>query len=149
MLSAIALQSSVILAAVSPETAFSAGGTSWWQTIGGLLAVFGLLVVCLKFLGKLNRRSGAVEADVLTVWPLGPKREIQVLRLGDEVHYIYRHENAMVLLKQEPLARFEQTRQTAAQGAEPQGLKRFFPNGLPFPGMAAKSAGPAPDLTSS
>ncbi len=137
------------LAAVTPETTFAASGVSWWQTIGGLLAVFGLLMISLKFLSKLNRRSGAGQADLLTVWPLGPKREIQVLRLDDEVHYIYRFENAMVLLKQEPLADFERTRQAAKTEGAPQGLKRFFPNGLPLPHLAAKSSGPAPDLTSS
>ncbi len=141
--------SACILAAVTADTTFGGSGISWWQTVGGLLAVFGLLMVSLKFLGKLNRRSGGAEANVLTVWPLGPKREIQVLRLGDDVHYIYRHENAMVLLKQESLADFEATRAAAATDDEPQGLKRFFPNGLPFTMPAAKSAVPAPDLTSS
>ncbi len=139
----------VLLATVSPEATFAGGGVSWWQTMGGLIAVFGLLMVSLKFLGKLNRRSGDATANVLTVWQLGPKREIQVLRLGDEVHYIYRHESAMVLLKQEPLVEFERTRAEAETGDHEQGLKRFFPKGLPLPGLAARSAGPAPDLTSS
>ncbi len=138
-----------MLAAVTADTTFAGSGMSWWQTIGGLLVVFGLLMVSLKLLGKLNRRQGGAEANVLTVWPLGPKREIQVLRLGDDVHYIYRHENAMVLLKQEPLVEFERTRAATVQGPETAGWKRFFPNGLPFPMSAAKSAGPAPDLTSS
>ncbi len=143
------LWSTSLLAAVTADTTFGGSGISWWQTVGGLLAVFGLLMVSMKFLGKLNRRNGGAEANVLTVWPLGPKREIQVLRLGDDVHYIYRHENAMVLLKQEPLAEFERTRNQAGTDTEPQGWKRFFPNGLPFAMSAAKSAAPAPDLTSS
>jgi len=141
--------STAILAAVTPETTFGGSGVSWWQTMGGLIAVFGLLMVSLKFLGKMNRRSGESAANVLTVWQLGPKREIQVLRLGDEVHYIYRHESAMVLLKQEPLADFEKTRASAEADGDEQGLKRFFPKGLPLPRLAARSAGPAPDLTSS
>lgn len=141
--------SSSILAAVTPATTFGGTGVSWWQTIGGLLVVFGLLMVSLKFLGRLNKKRGDGSANMLTVWPLGPKREIQVLRLGDDVHYIYRHESAMVLLKQEPLAEFEQAREMAANDGDPQGLKRFFPNGLPFPRLSAKTAGPAPDLTSS
>jgi len=141
--------STAVLAAVTPDSALSGGGISWWQTFGGLLIVFGLLMVSLKMLGKLNRKSGAAEANVLAVWPLGPRREIQVLRLGADVHYIYRHESAMVLLRQEPLADFERTRQASATAPDHTGLKRFFPNGLPFPRIAPKSPGAAPDLTSS
>lgn len=89
-------------------------GMSWWQTIGGLVLVFGLLVVSLKLLGRFNRRSGAAETGVLTVWHLGPKREIQVLRLGDQVHYVYRHDGAMVTLKSEALAEFERSRAAEA-----------------------------------
>ena len=55
-----------------------------------VLAVLALLVVFLKLLGRINRRMGGEEAGLEKVWPLGPRREIQVLRLGDEVHYIYR-----------------------------------------------------------
>jgi len=85
-------------------------GVSWWQTLGGLVAVFGLLILSLKLLGKWNRRSGGSESSLLTVWHLGPKREIQVLRLGDQVNYIYRHDGAMVVLKTEPLAEYENKR---------------------------------------
>jgi hypothetical protein len=137
------------LAAAEPTFDLSGGGVSWWQTLGGLLAVFGLLMVCLKLLGKVNRRVGAAEASLLTVWPLGPKREIQVLRLADDVHYIYRHENAMVLLKQEPLADYERARRNEPEAGPGRGLKRIFPNGLPFPRTTARPSGPAPDLTSS
>ena len=89
-------------------------GISWWQTIGGLVAVFGLLLVSLKFLGKWNRRSGGAETSLLTVWHLGPKREIQVLRLGDQVHYVYRHDGAMVTLRTEALIDFENSQESAA-----------------------------------
>ncbi len=82
-------------------------GFNLWQTLGGLILVFGLLILCLKLLGKWNRRSSQGESSLLTVWALGPKREIQVLRLGSEVHYIYRHEGSMVLLKQESLEEWE------------------------------------------
>lgn len=136
------------LASVSSESTFASGGSSWWQTLGGLLVVFGLLLLSLKLLGKWNRRQGSSEARVLTVWALGPKREIQVLRLGDEVHFIYRHDNAMVLLKQEPLAEYEAKLQDVGPQDSVQGLKRFFPNGLPFSRLAAKPAAGAPDLTS-
>lgn len=92
-------------AAANPYAADT--GISWWQTIGGLVLVFGLLIVSLRLLGKWNRRSGGTETNLLTVWHLGPKREIQILRLVDEVHYIYRHDGSMVVLKTEPVADFE------------------------------------------
>ena len=85
------------------RTLTSDPGFNLWQTLGGLILVFGLLILCLKLLGKWNRRSAQGETSLLTVWALGPKREIQVLRLGSAVHYIYRHEGSMVLLKQESL----------------------------------------------
>lgn len=137
------------LAASESAANFSGGGVSWWQTLGGLLAVFGLLMVSLKLLGKLHRRTGSAEAGLLTVWPLGPKREIQVLRLGDDVHYIYRHENAMVLLKQEPLADYERVQQDGPDGTPGRGLKRLFPKGLPLSRTCTGPSGPAPDLISS
>ena len=97
------------------DGAFAAdSGMSWWQTLGGLLAVFGLLLLSLKLLGKWNRRSGGADSSLLTVWHLGPKREIQVLRLGEQVHYIYRHDGAMVELKNEPLEKFENKPRAAA-----------------------------------
>ncbi len=93
------------------QGAFAAdSGMSWWQTVGGLVAVFGLLLLSLKLLGKWNRRSGGSHSSLLTVWHLGPKREIQVLRLGDQVHYIYRHDGSMVVLQTEPLVDFESKR---------------------------------------
>lgn len=98
-----------LLAAAAPElgATFGEGGISLWQTMGALLAVFGLLVVCLKLLGRFQRRQSHRQAQILTVWPLGPRREIQVVRLDEEVHYIYRHEGAMVVLKKAPLAAWE------------------------------------------
>jgi hypothetical protein len=90
-------------------------GFNLWQTLGGLILVFGLLILCLKLLGKWNRRTSAGESTLLTVWSLGPKREIQVLKLGAEVHYIYRHEGAMVLLKQESLEEWEAQLATPAK----------------------------------
>ncbi len=81
-------------------------GASWWQTIGGLLVVFGLLVLSLKLLGKFNRNRAGGNASLLAVWQLGPKREIQVLKLFDTVHYIYRQDGGLVELKQQPLAQY-------------------------------------------
>ena len=91
-----------ILAALDTSSLQAAGAGSWWRTLGGLLVVFGLLFLCLKLLSRYGRRGGATQARLLTVWHLGPRREIQVLRLGESVSYVYRHENAMVLLRQEP-----------------------------------------------
>ena len=95
-----------LLAAIDPASletaALSGGGGSWWRMIGGLIAVFALLFVCLKLLSRYGSgRPGAPQARVLAVWHLGPRREVQVLRLGEEVSYLYRHDNAMVLLRQE------------------------------------------------
>jgi len=91
------------LAAIEPGSLENAtmGMGSWWRTIGGLIVVFGLLFLCLKLLTRYGRKSGAAQARVLTVWHLGPKREIQVLRLGEDVSYVYRHDSAMVLLRTE------------------------------------------------
>lgn len=95
-----------LLAAIEPgnlDPSALAGGGSWWRMIGGLAFVFGLLFLCLKLLTRLGpNRGGSAQARVLAVWHLGPRREVQVLRLGDEVSYVYRHENSMVLLRQEP-----------------------------------------------
>lgn len=103
------------IAAVPASTTFSGdGGMSWWQTLGGLVVVFGLLIVSLKLLGRWNRRTGGAESTLLTVWHLGPKREIQVLRLRDEVHYVYRHDGSMVVLRTEPLVDFERSKTAAA-----------------------------------
>jgi len=54
----------------------------------------------------------------------------------------------MVLLKQESLVEYEVQHQKAGVDASQAGLKRFFPNGLPFSRLVEKSAAPAPDLTS-
>lgn len=130
-------------AAASAPLLGQAGAPPWWQTVGGLLAVFGLLFLVLRLLARFQRRGAAGQAGLLAVWPLGPRREIQVLRLGDAVHYVYRHDGAMVLLRQESLAEWERTRAAAARRpdgtAEPQGLRdRLFAAGLP--GGRAKSA---------
>jgi flagellar biogenesis protein FliO len=92
------------------------GGGNVWQSLGGLALVFGLLVICLKLLGRLNRTQKSGKVCLLKVWPLGPKREIQVLRLEAVVHYIYRHDGAMVLLKEEPFEQWEMAQATAETG---------------------------------
>lgn len=92
----------------SSEALSYSGGFSWWQTLGGLALVFGLLLLCLRWLGRFQRGAGTSPANLLAVWSVGPKREIQALRLDDEVHYIYRHDGAMVLLKHQNLSEWEQ-----------------------------------------
>jgi flagellar biogenesis protein FliO len=90
-----------------------APGVPWWQVVGGLAAVFGLLIVFLKFLGRLPQAGGNARAGLLAVWMVGPRREVQVLRLQDEVHYLYRHDNAIVHLRSEPLAAWQANRNQA------------------------------------
>jgi len=109
-------------------TAFSEGASvSWWQSLGGLVAVLALLVVFLKLLGRVNRRMAGDQASLVKVWPLGPRREIQVLRLGEEVHFIYRHDGAMVLLRQQPYAEFIREHAPDKGGNPPRGWQRFLP----------------------
>lgn len=74
---------------------------SWWRAAAGMLLVFGLLIVCLKLLRRLPVARGGGDARVEAIWPLGPRREIHVVRLGDAVHYVYRNEQGLVLLRQE------------------------------------------------
>ncbi len=85
-------------------------GVPWWQVVGGLAAVFGLLIVFLKFLARLPQAGGNARAGMLAVWAVGPRREVQVLRLQDEVHYLYRQDNALVHLRTEPLAAWQASR---------------------------------------
>jgi len=79
---------------------------SWWQAIGATLVVFTLMLLCLRLLGRLQSLQKHHEAALLQVWPLGPRREIQVVRLHEDVHYVYRHENGLVVLKREDHAAF-------------------------------------------
>lgn len=111
---------------------------SWWQTLGALAVVFGLLMLFLRLLKGLNRGGAPLGTTLLAVWHLGPKREIQVLRLGDMVHYIYRHDGSMVVLKEETFAAFELQRQNEGSAAPSQpGLKDLFGGKVPFVGSRA------------
>ena len=102
------------------DGATMAGGPSLWQVGGALVAVFALLIVVLKFLQRWQRSDGAgADARVLSVRRLGPRRELQVLRVGDEVHTLYRHEAAMVLLKTESLAGHQAAVATGTTPATP------------------------------
>jgi len=86
-------------------------------TFGGMAVVFGLLMLFMKLLGKINKRGGKSDSTILTIWHLGPKREIQVLRLGDQVHYIYRHDGSMVILKEESYEQYLLNHETEAKDA--------------------------------
>ncbi len=79
---------------------------SVWQALAGMAVVFGLLMLFMKLLGRFNKSRSTADSSIVAVWHLGPKREIQVLRLGENVHYIYRYDGSMVVLKEEPLAVF-------------------------------------------
>ena len=83
------------------------GALVWWQVVGALAAVLALLLVCLRLLGRLQIGPRSRDAALVAVWPLGPRREIQLLRLGDQLHYIYRHESALVLLRQQSWAEYQ------------------------------------------
>ncbi len=78
-------------------------GASAGQVIGGLAIVLALLLLALRALQRWRPDRGADAAvRLLSVRRLGPRRELQELRVGDAVHTIYRHEAAMVLLQSEP-----------------------------------------------
>ncbi|MDY0110446.1 MAG: hypothetical protein RBT60_10975 [Candidatus Krumholzibacteria bacterium] len=73
------------------------------QAIGAFMAVFVLLILALKLLQRWqpgHQRDASVR--LLSVRRLGPRRELQTLRVGGEVHTLYRQDNALVLLKSEP-----------------------------------------------
>ena len=124
----------------------AAGGSySMWQSIGGLVAVFGLLIVSLKFLGRFQRRGASRNVSILAVWALGPRREIQVLRLETEVHYIYRCEGSMVLLKQESLDQWEAQRAADPQTGPNAGRLSSLLQGR-LPSLATGGSGFRPDL---
>ena len=125
------------LAAAFLGTAGGAGlyggsSISWWQTVGGLVVVFVLLLVSLKLLGRWNKRTGNSESSLLSVWHLGPKKEIQVLRLADQVHYIYRHDGAMVVLQTEQLADYESKQDQPGPRKAPGHWRETMTRALPF-----------------
>jgi len=123
------------LGTAAMDTTSLGGGSqgSVWQAIGGMAVVFGLLLLFMKLLGKLNRRGGNADTSVVAVWHLGPKREIQVLRLGEMVHYIYRHEGSMVVLKEESHDKFlEAHKQDKPDDQALMPWKKILGNKMPF-----------------
>jgi len=100
-------------------------GPSYWQVGAALVAVLGLLVVLLKGLQRWQGASQqSADAQLLSVRRLGPRRELQILRVGEQVHTIYRHESAMVLLETASSADHEAARPepAAAQPSLPRRL---------------------------
>ncbi|MFH1844460.1 MAG: hypothetical protein ABIF77_14770 [bacterium] len=87
-------------------------GFSWWQAVGGILVVFALLVLFMRLLGRWHGKQRQGDAVLLRVLPLGHRAEVQILRLRDTVHYIYRHESALLLLGTEPHADYAATAST-------------------------------------
>ena len=104
------------------ETA--ATGPGMWQAGLALAAVLGLLIVVLKVLQRFQTGSGDASVRLLSTQRLGPRREIQRLRVGDEVHTIYRHEGAMVVLRTEAFDTWEPV-STPAAAASAQFGKRL------------------------
>jgi hypothetical protein len=101
-------------AAAVAQNLAAAGDGGWWRAAGGLALVFGLLLVCLRLLRRWPRPRGAEAARLEAIWPLGPRREIHLVRLGDEIHYVYRNEQGLVLLRHEPWVDYR-----AAHAAKP------------------------------
>jgi len=75
---------------------------SFWQVGAAMVTVLALLILALKFLGRLQNGRGAQDSvRLLKVRRLGPKRDLETLRVDDEVFTIYRHDGGMVLLRRE------------------------------------------------
>jgi flagellar biogenesis protein FliO len=75
-------------------------GPSYWQVGLAMAAVLGLLIATLKFLQRWQQGTAQDDGvQLVSVRRLGPKRELQTLRVGDQVHTVYRHDGAMVLLQ--------------------------------------------------
>ena len=106
----------VLSAAAAPPVFGDAAG-GWWRAAAGMIVVGVLLVLCLRFLRRWPGARGHDAARVEAVWPLGPRREIHVVRLGDEVHYVYRNEQGMVLLRHESWDAFRKTHAGLRAGA--------------------------------
>lgn len=81
----------------------SFGGGMPWSALGAMAAVFALLLLGLRALRRWQPAACRKTAvTLLAVRRLGPRREVQELRVGDLVHTLYRQDGAMVLLRSEP-----------------------------------------------
>ncbi len=76
-----------------------------------------------------------------------------MLRLADDVHYVYRHDGAMVLLRQECLADWERSRAAEARRAPdagtdgPRSLKDLLRAGRPAAAVPTRPPRPGGDLS--
>jgi len=89
--------------------ALGSGGNSvasFWQVAGALLTVLGLLVVALKVLNRFQRQQGSDRTRILQVRRLGPRRELEVLQVDDDVYTLYRHDGGLAVLKCEAEAAY-------------------------------------------
>jgi hypothetical protein len=110
-----------ILAATGPGALSSLGDGGWLRAAGGTILVLVLLVFSLRLLRRWPGVRRSDSARVEAVWPLGFRREIHVVRLEDEVHYVYRNEQGLVLLRREPWADYRGTRLRNADAASGRG----------------------------
>lgn len=93
-------------------------GPAVWQVFAALAGVLALLILVLRALQRWQpgQRPDA-RVRLLSVQRLGPRRELQVLRVGDEVHTLYRQEGAMVLLGSRSWDSWSSVQDTAATPA--------------------------------
>ncbi len=113
------LQGLVPQLATATPAPWQSGGFSWWQAAGALLVVFALLLLVLRLLARWQAGGGLPALRLLKVVPLGRGRELQILRLRDRVHYVYRQDNGLVLLETESYAAYRSSaplRETEAAG---------------------------------
>jgi hypothetical protein len=91
-------------------------GPALWQAAAALAAVLALLILVLRLLQRWQPgQQGDAAVRLLANRRLGPRRELQVLRVGDEVHTLYRQEGAMVRLKTESWANWSRAHAAAPQ----------------------------------
>lgn len=80
----------------------AADGLAWFKLVGGLVAVFTLLLLFLKLVGRLQGARPGATAAIVAVHAVGPRRAVELLRCGDEVFTLYRHDQSVVLLDRAP-----------------------------------------------
>ncbi len=80
----------------------AAGALAWLKPVGGLVVVFTLLLLFLKLLGRFQGGRSGAAAAMIAVHAVGPRRAVELLRCGDEVFTLYRHDQSVVLLDRAP-----------------------------------------------
>ena len=107
------------LLATAAAPAWGGGGLPWWQAAGALLAVFALLILVLRLLGRWQAGGRRRDVRLLSVVALGRGRELQILRLRDQVHYVYRQDGGLVLLESESYAAYRDAAPPVEAAAAP------------------------------